>query len=427
MLLIYTHKITPRFTYIMKHIFNKMLLVEITFTTKIEEFIAHSGPKITYTKQPLQSEFFIKSHELLFEQGLNDYDIKIQDWAGTPCFFTTSDKSSLPFDVFAASFYFLSRYEEYLPHVKDEHGRYPFQESLGFKNNFLQTPVVDIWISKLKKALLERFPDMVFGTKEYNQLSLIDVAVSSEYTGRGIIRTLAGYLLDIGRFRLSRVWNRTLVLLTIRKDPFNNFNWLISLHKKAKAKAIFFFLLADYATYDKNISINHNQLRNLIKKVADYNIVSLMASYKSVDNLKTLKKERRRLIEIINRPVKRIRYRYNRLIIPETYQNLVEVEFNEDYSMGYDKALGFRAGTCTPFYFFDLSHETQLPVKVNPFCVHTSALNLIESKEIDVEIQQLKETVQTVNGNFTTVFLNDYFGVKTQHNWKETYKKLIEV
>ncbi|HMB64920.1 MAG TPA: hypothetical protein VKN36_17705, partial [Eudoraea sp.] len=66
----------------MKHIFTRMLGIEISFTTKVEDFIKHSGPKITYTKQPLQNEFFIRSNDLLFEQGINHLQINMGSWDG---------------------------------------------------------------------------------------------------------------------------------------------------------------------------------------------------------------------------------------------------------------------------------------------------------------------------------------------------------
>ena len=53
MLLVYTHRITPRLTYIFKHIFENMLKIEIGFTEKVEVFVAHSGPKFSYTNKPL--------------------------------------------------------------------------------------------------------------------------------------------------------------------------------------------------------------------------------------------------------------------------------------------------------------------------------------------------------------------------------------
>ena len=96
MILVYTHKITPRVRYIFKHIFTRILLSPVSFTSKVEEFVAHNGPKMSYTKVPLGKEFFIRSNELLFEQGVNDLEINISKWDETPCFFNTlSDCSGI--------------------------------------------------------------------------------------------------------------------------------------------------------------------------------------------------------------------------------------------------------------------------------------------------------------------------------------------
>ena len=66
-----------------------------------------------------------------------------------PIFFISNNNSDLPFDPFAASFYLISRYEEYLPCVKDQHDRYPATNSLAYQEGFLQQPVVDKWVIKL--------------------------------------------------------------------------------------------------------------------------------------------------------------------------------------------------------------------------------------------------------------------------------------
>src|SRR5690606_37181669 len=124
MLLVYTHKITPRLKYIFKQICTRILGIPDDFTTTVEDFIAHDSLKMSYTRQSLGNEIFVRSHDLLFEQGISDLDIKVSDWEETKCFFANSDQSALPFDIFSASFYLLSRYEEYLPHVKDEFGRF---------------------------------------------------------------------------------------------------------------------------------------------------------------------------------------------------------------------------------------------------------------------------------------------------------------
>ena len=119
MLLVYTPKITSRLKFIFKQICFRILGIPVDFTNKIEPFIAHDSLKISYGYQPLRNEFFVKSNGLLDEQGLSDITLNVQDWDNTKCFFYVGDKSDLPFDIFSAAFYLLSRYEEYLPHVKD--------------------------------------------------------------------------------------------------------------------------------------------------------------------------------------------------------------------------------------------------------------------------------------------------------------------
>ena len=426
MFLIFTHKITPRFSYVMKHIFNKMLLVEVDFTTKLEDFIAHDGPKMTYTKQPLQNEFFVISNNLLFEQGIVDFEVHVEKWDGIPCFFSTSERSNLPFDIFAATFYLISRYEEYLPHVKDHHGRYPHTESLAYKNGFLEMPVVDMWVEKFRLILLDKFPDIIFPKKEFTQINVIDVAAAYSFKKKGIMRTMGGILADIASLQFKQVLYRFIVLLGFKKDPYDNFKTLIELYKKYKVKTIFFFLMADYSVYDKNISINKQKFRSLVKSVADYCQVSLMSSYEGFDNIDTLKKEKARLINLIKRPVNRVRLRYYRLNIPYSYRSLSDAEFDEDYTMGYSDTIGFRASTCTPFSFYDISFEERLPLKVNPFCVCNVAIRKNKNSDLLPGVFEMKNKVKMLNGTFIAVFSNKYLNFEEETNMTILYKELLK-
>ncbi|MEE4248497.1 MAG: hypothetical protein V2I33_24215, partial [Kangiellaceae bacterium] len=269
----------------MKHLFVQLMGVEIGFTTKVEDFIKHQGPKITYTKQPLQNEFFIRSNDLLFEQGINDLQIKVQDWNGIPCFFKTDERSNIPFDIFSASFYLLSRYEEYLPHVKDELGRFPPETSLAYENGFLDVPVVDLWADLFFQILKERFPDISFKPRKYHFTSIVNVTTSHCFAFRGLGRSVAGFFYDLSRFKLSRLGKRIVVWFNPKKDPYDNFSELMEIHKKFKLRTMFFFQFADYSTHDKNISIHRNRFRYLIKSVADYSIVSLSASMAAGEDL----------------------------------------------------------------------------------------------------------------------------------------------
>jgi len=431
MLLVYSHRITPRIRYIFKHILTRTLLIPVSFTSKVEDFVAHNGLKLSYTKTALGSEFFIKSNDLLFEQGVNDLEINVQKWDDVPCFFATNINSSLPFDIFAASFYLITRYEEYLPHVKDTHGRFTAEQSLAFKYKFLEKPVIDIWSYKFLSLLKERFPDYTYKTRKYNYISTIDIDNAYAYKHKSFIRGFGGFFMDIFRFKLRDVWNRTAVNLNLKKDPFNTFNELLSFKKEFNIKTIFFFSIGDYTTFDTNVSASKIKYKLLIKNVQDYALVGLHPSYFTMNNASMLKKEKGRLENITNTTIKKSRQHYLRFNLPETYQQLIDLEIDEEYSMGYASNVGFRASTCTPFYFYDLDFEIQTPLKVFPFALMDTTLNdylKLTPKQSLGKIRDLRNEIKAVNGTFITLFhnesLSDYLRWK---GWKRLYESMLKI
>ena len=431
MILVYTHKITPRVRYIFKHILTRTLLIPVDFTSKVEEFVAFNGPKMSYTKTPLGNEFFVKSNSLLFEQGVNDMEISVQKWDEIPCFFKAGTKSTIPFDIFAASFYLITRYEEYLPHVKDVHGRYTAEQSLAYKHHFLEKPVVDIWAYKLLEALKEKFPDYEYKTREYQFISTVDIDNAYAYKYKSLVRSVGGFLNDLVYFKIFNIWNRFAVTLNLKKDPFDTFQRILKVRKEQDVKTIFFFLIGDYTTFDTNVSASKRKYRLLIKEMVDYAKVGLHPSYFTMNNVSLLKKEKLRLEEIINSPIQRSRQHYLRFSLPETYQNLIDLEVAEDYSMGYASNVGFRASTCTPFYFYDLDFEIQTPLKVFPFALMDTTLNdymKLTPKQSLGRIRDLKNEVKAVNGMFITLFhnesLSDYLRWK---GWKRLYESMIKI
>ena len=423
MLLVYTHKITPRLTYAFKHICTRILGIPVKFTTTIEDFITHDSMKMSYTKQPLSNEVFVRSNELLFEIGLSDIDINVHDWDDTKCFFNTSEKSSLPYDIFAASFYLLSRYEEYLPHVKDEYGRFLASESLALKNKFLHQPVIDIWAYKFKAILQAQFPDYNFPQKQYSIQPVIDVPMAYYFKQKGVMRTIGGTFNDLLELKIRRLFQRYLAIFGFRRDPYDTFKWIINKQKQTKTKFIVFFLIGDYSTFDKNINVNKKRFISLIKSVSDYCKVGLKASFFALEDINILKKEKLKLESITNYELEASRHSFSKLNIPESYRNLVELEVKQDFTMGYINHTGFRAGTCTPFQFYDLDYEVQTPLQINSFhCIDYAFLKKHSLLDKRQELEQLIYEVKKVNGTFTPIFHNYTFG--DEDRWKG-FKKLF--
>ena len=423
MLLIYTQKISPRIIYVFKHICTHLLGVPIKFTSKIEEFIAHDGAKLSYGKQSLGNEFFIQKVDLLLEQGFSEIEIKVQPWDDTVCFFPLADSSDLPFDIFAASFYLLTRYEEYLPHVKDEFGRFPAAESLAYQESFLHKPVVDIWAMKFLEILMERFPDLEHGDRKYKTGTIITSEHTYIFKNKGFLRSFVGMMSDLFQLNFAKVMDRIQIWIRIKKDPHDTFEDLIQLIKEHKLYMLFMFQLSDFSKYDRNISHNRIPHRAVIKSVADYAKVGLLMGYYAMEEIKSLRKEKLRMEDIIHSSVEHaMNHKYN-LRLPDQYNNLSELEIVNDHSMGYPNMPGFRAGTCNPFLFYDINMEVTTPLKVHPYAFSSNAVSLMPKNKLREDLSRMLLEVKEVRGIFRAVFRNQDF---SHYSEADTYYSILK-
>ncbi|WP_298351684.1 polysaccharide deacetylase family protein [uncultured Dokdonia sp.] len=419
MLLVYTHKITPRVSYVFKHICTRVLGIPVKFTSKLEEFIAHEGAKLSYTSKKLGNELHIRSVDLLFEQGILAMDIAVQDWDGVPCFFQIKDATAqVPYDIFAATFYLLSRYEEYLPHVKDSLGRFPASESIAGVHDFLEQPVVDIWIQRFAEVLAMQFPNLAIQSTTYKAHMLVTVPQAFKYKKLGVLRAVGGYFKDFGKLRFREILKRTQVLLGTRKDPYDSFGWLANVQKQSAIPFQIFFQIGDYGQTAKNIKHSKRSFQSTIKMIGDYCSVGLLLSPQAATDRQVLAVERKRLQEIIHRPMRSMHVSDFKLNLPYVYRDALDQEIQSDYTMGYANTTGFRAGTSLSFLFYDLDYEIQTPLLIHPVCMQSDNVINYKNHTIDfVNLKELSDRIKTVNGVFRISFSN--------HSFDDIYSKKL--
>ena len=197
-ILIYSEKRTSRLVYIFNLILKDLLGLSPEFTQNKSDFLNSDIPKFSYGTSILKDEFFIAANDLLFERGIKEVSISMATYNELPSFFNTyHKKSAYPFDLFAASFYLVSRYEEYLPFIKDKYGRFHARESLAYKKGFLDKPMVNIWALDLAHKLQEKFTGLKMSFPSYEFQPTIDIDAAYAYKQKGFWRTIGGYLKDI--------------------------------------------------------------------------------------------------------------------------------------------------------------------------------------------------------------------------------------
>ncbi len=416
MLLVYTHKITPRVSYIFKHIFEQMLGYDVGLTSAVEEFVAHSGPKFSYTTKPLGGELFISSHNLLFEQGVVSQEITVEYWETLPIFFKTHSEGICPFDLFAASFYLLSRYEETLPHIKTAKGHFDASESLAKQHHFLEQPVVDLWVFKFHEILtshIEAFESIqkVSPQKEI----LIEVPLAFKYKFRSPLVALGSFLHSLWRLDIKELLIQVFVLLRIKKDPYDSFeswNWWFA---SSTVKPKIFFLLSKSSSYQSTISVFNLGYRKIIKQIGDLFPLGVLASIKSqLKPQENFSREKKDFQNLTHRVISEVRWSNGIRNVTKDYNTLADFEFNSDYSMGYLDQIGFRAGTATPFHFYDVSNEFQLPLKVHPVFATEGGLRNKKSNQVFSMLEEVYQKLPLSSSKCTVVLTNAFL----YPNWK---------
>ncbi|MGO3184191.1 MAG: DUF7033 domain-containing protein [Aequorivita sp.] len=427
MLLIYTQKLTPRISYIFKHICLRILAIDVTFTSGIEEFIAHGGPKISYGKKPLGNELFFQSYGLLEQQGLEAVEFTVKKWDNTYGFFAVSSSSGLPFDIFSSSFYMITRYEEYLPHVKDDMGRFMASESLAYKEGFLQQPIVDIWAYLFKDRLLKAFPELEFPERKMLIHPIIEASQTYAYKQKGLFRTVVGYVNSLFRGEFRKIIARTQAIMGFKRDPLDTFKWIVNIANKSNFDLTIFFLLGNSVSFNESMNTHRQKFKMLIKYVADYKEVGLIFSYNSLSNYEMLKIEKRRMQEITNRSLVSSMNSEFLVNLPDIYRHLVELQVKRDFTMVFRNTIGFRAGTCTPFLFYDLDYEVKTPLVIHPSAMTTSAFHQKYASDIEKTVNNSIAAVEKVNGTFTMIFSNkDFSVIESDKVWRKIFSEKLQ-
>ena len=403
---IYTTNNSPRLKYIADLILKEILGLSweiITDRRKLGKF-----PVINYSREEVTGSCKISPSGLLFETGLRDQEIEISYWNGLPAFFQTTSDSDIPFDIFAASFYLVTRYEEYLDFEPDEFGRFRASDSIATKHGFLNIPVVDLWTKELAKALLRRYHTMAFKRNNYKALVTIDVDEPFAYLGRSLVGYLGDFLHDF-RAKTGQAAHRFGCLTRGEKDPYEVFNYISSNIALNDAECIYFFPVGDHSEYDKNPSWKNDEYKHLINSTGNKSSIGIHPSFKASVECSSLGKELKRLRKITGKEISKCRFHFLRIAMPRSYNNITEAGITEDYSMGYPDEPGFRAGIARPFYFYNVAEDRLTGLRIIPFQIMDITLlgykkiNTNESKET---IRNMILATRNAGGQFVSIWHN---------------------
>ena len=405
--------------------------ISCSLTNDSKEFNSYKGPRINYSNEQFAGKYiWISPHTLLFEEGIRKQELNITEWDHTKVLFPASGKCDLPFDIFAAGFYMVSRYEEYLPGKADKFGRFELRRSLAYIHGFIDKPIVDQWLEKLKGVLRKKFPELEFPERKFKYISTIDVDNAWAYLHKGLLRTAGAFVKSLSRFDFNDFGRRLRALTGAAVDPYDNFGYIQELEKKYGFSSIYFFLTGKYGKYDRNISLKNKALQSLILEKQEKAEVGIHPSYNSNKDFNVLRKEVNQFSGLIKSKVGKSRQHYLIMKFPYTFQNLMKSGISEDYSMGCSPAAGFRAGICNAFKFYDITKEKETGLVLIPFHVMDTTLReymkLGPDEAVNI-IRDIVSRIKDVNGTFVSLWHNESLsGTGQWKGWRMVYEEMLK-
>lgn len=426
-------KYSERLKYITDFIFNDIIGVEVIIETDVS-MIPENQVIIEYTSDIPKTANAIYSDGLLYKTGIEDIVLNVKDdEVFIKTFFNTEDnKYLLSFDILSASFYLITRYEEYLPFMPDRYGRFQVSDSFAYKNSFLDVPLVDIWAYKLKEILKEKFSSFVCTDREFKYIPTFDVDNSFAFRHKGFFRTIGGTIRSLFMLQPVEVFMRYLACFRIIKDPFFNFIYLKQLVNSNNLSAHFFFLLSDTGKINRNYKAQFPPQKKILKKLKKDKTITIgvhPSTFAATDEM-IFAQEVHDLYSVLKHKVTHSRQHYIKISFPDYYETLVKMNIEEDYSMGYPELPGFRASTCSPFNFFNIKKNKKERVRIFSFPIMDSTYQYSLNKSPQDFISDYKKYFirsKEVNGYFIPLLHNESFsGIgKKMKTWKEPLENLL--
>ncbi len=364
--------------------------------------------------------------EYKLKLGSKDYEIKLNN--GTKLiiedhFFHNYPKDleylkleNIPFkieelDIFAASFFMLTRWEEYVNKNRDSHDRFPATESLAYKQGFLDRPVINEYVEELKEKLLEL--DSSLELKKRNYQLILTHDVDNLYFWKNIkqlLRIVVGDILK--RKDLALAYNRVreyvLVKTNRQRDPFDTFDGLMDKSESIGVKSRFYFMSGGVTEYDNRYKIDEIKSLELIEKIKKRgHIIGIHPSYNAYNDKIQFKKELDLLEEAVGQKVIEGREHYLRFEVPITWQVWEDNGMKVDSTCGYADKEGFRCGTGNEFTVFNILTREKLKLKERPLIVMDCSLFDYNNNSYDEAMKKVRKMTKLTK-DFTMLWHNSY-------------------
>ncbi len=389
-----------------------------------DHFFSKFPKELSYLKReniPTNIEYF--SHNLL--------ENSIPVLFGQPKVEKSAKESIIYIDIFATIFFMLSRWEEYVEKNRDKHERFSHKDSLAYRFNFLERPIVNEYIEFLWSLLRQHGCKERREKREFSLILTHDVDEILRYPN--FTKVLKGMVGDIlyrknPLLSLKTLYNYSSIKQQKRKDPYDTFDEIMDLSDEHNLKSYFFFMSGGTSKYDNRYDINEPKVKKIIDNIkARGHHVGFHPSYNAYNNPQQFKSEKEALESVYSAPIKYGREHYLRFEVPTTWQIWEDNNLEWCSNLAYAKKDGFRAGCCYPYPLFNILTQEKLNLIERPLIMMevTFMEQFNDYHKIEEKIDYYMQTIKKYNGEFVLLWHNATFKEHELKKYAPLYKETI--
>lgn len=340
---------------------------------------------------------------------------------GNPRFSFDNQQIVCGVDLFAATFFMLSRWEEHVRPERDQHGRFPAAASTALRHGFLDRPVVDEWAALLGR-MLER---LGYRWQRPRRQYALDFSCDVDHprlwwSPWGRLRSLAGSLRRERPGQALAYWLKNHVFQA--RDPYDVFDDWMGRLERAGWRGQFNFLGERAADSDCYYPLGHPFVQDLVQKIAQRgHVVGFHPSYEAHEDAGQFGRELESLRRCLPAPVQSGRQHYLRFSAPDTWRRWAEAGLLEDGTLGYAEAEGFRCGMCRDFPVFDFLRRETLPLRERPLVAMDVTLAHYQGYDPETGLARLlalQAQVQKHAGSFSLLWHNSSWNSPEWQAWQ---------
>lgn len=325
-------------------------------------------------------------------------------------------------DLAASTVLMLSRFEETLPHARDEHDRFSGFSSLAWQEGFLHRPVVDEWGIAFALALGYLLP----GWQSRERRLRVKLGHDADILGIPMIfRTTVAHTLRRGRPDATL---RDLVSLCAGVDTAYQ-RCLRQLVQHALDRGLgcaVYWKCSASGPHDTGYDPRNSRIQRMIAEFSSKGVeMGVHPGYQSFRAPQRLRQEITALQGILGD--RRLGGRQDFLRwSPESWREWEGLGLAYDASVGFADRTGFRAGTCHPYRPWILSLGREADLLEIPLIAMDSTLQAYMRLTPDEALQNLRDCVaacRAVGGVFSLVWHNT---TMMHSGYSNTYRRLLD-